>query len=88
MSASIDWHSISDQDIRIAITKLYIGDPLTDHELTFMISMYQDLERGLKLLGNQFHIAWWPIFDKLRMMEGFAESRAENRKRGIQAPQS
>lgn len=75
MTAPLDWHTETEPNIRLAIAKLYIGEHLTDQELFVLITMYRDLERGLKLVGNQFHIAWSPIYDNLRKLEKFAEFR-------------
>lgn len=73
------WKNQEYDYIQVCLQKLKAGDALDDDQLNIMISLYEDMQLGLFLLGEEFQIAWEPIFRRLNSLTSFRENRRKRK---------
>jgi len=57
------------------IHKFEIGNSLTDQECKDLYRFFFDLQDKLRMMGSEYHIAWFPIYQKMLGVKGYLEMR-------------
>lgn len=57
------------------IQKVEQGDPLTNNELYKAIAFYEQMEKGLDLLGDKFYHARQAVSNVVSTLRGYADAR-------------